>query len=484
VNEPPEDWRPLYKEKLAAVVDSLLSEGAGAYETAEYLSSCLVDPDNIFYHLFKLDLPASTTLKIKIGTCKELSPLGIYALRTVGIPVAYDFTPQWANRSMGHNWSLLLATRPPLAFSFGDGAASFGNHLEAKKGDKFAKIYRKMYSIQDESPVMQAVKEDIPVLFGNPFLKDVTKEYIETVDLKIKLTRKPSSSKQIAYIMVFNNREWAPVHWGKIKHNTAMFTDMSKGCAYIAMYYHSNSFYPASVPFYVDEEGKVKLLEPDTTHRVSALLKRKYHSLFVDNYVRELEGGKFQVADDLHFTTPTDLHTIENIPEAVCHTIEVAPVNRHRYFRYIAGEGKSGNMAEIEVFNEKGEKLKGTVIGTEDSLARQSRNNVFDGEVLTYFDVNMPHKAWVGLAFNKEERIRKIKYYPRNDDNFIRDNELYELFYWDAQWVSLGRQSGKEEMQSLTYTNVPENALLLLRNLTKGNEERIFTYENGKQVWW
>ena len=36
----------------------------------------------------------------------------------------------------------------------------------------------------------------------------------------------------------------------------------------------------------------------------------------------------------------------------------------------------------------------------------------------------------------------------------------------------------------LYVDNVPTNALLLLRNHTKGKEERIFTYENGEQVWW
>jgi hypothetical protein len=32
--------------------------------------------------------------------------------------------------------------------------------------------------------------------------------------------------------------------------------------------------------------------------------------------------------------------------------------------------------------------------------------------------------------------------------------------------------------------HVPKNSVLWLRDLTKGREERIFTYENGKQVWW
>jgi len=47
----------------------------------------------------------------------------------------------------------------------------------------------------------------------------------------------------------------------------------------------------------------------------------------------------------------------------------------------------------------------------------------------------------------------------------------------------LGRKTGDHHFY-LQYDNVPENSLLLLRNHTKGREERIFTYENGKQVWW
>ena len=37
---------------------------------------------------------------------------------------------------------------------------------------------------------------------------------------------------------------------------------------------------------------------------------------------------------------------------------------------------------------------------------------------------------------------------------------------------------------TLVYVEVPKNALLWLHNHTQGKEERIFTYENGKQIWW
>ncbi len=58
----------------------------------------------------------------------------------------------------------------------------------------------------------------------------------------------------------------------------------------------------------------------------------------------------------------------------------------------------------------------------------------------------------------------------------------YELFYFDREWRSLGQKRASADY--LEYDRVPSNALLLLRDYTKGKEERIFVYENAKQVWW
>lgn len=60
-------------------------------------------------------------------------------------------------------------------------------------------------------------------------------------------------------------------------------------------------------------------------------------------------------------------------------------------------------------------------------------------------------------------RIDRIRYIIRNDDNGIRKGNHYEL---------------------LTYEQIPEGTLYWLRNYTRGKEECIFTYEDGKQVWW
>lgn len=88
----------------------------------------------------------------------------------------------------------------------------------------------------------------------------------------------------------------------------------------------------------------------------------------------------------------------------------------------------------------------------------------------------------VGIDFGKPHMVDHIIYYPKNDGNFVMPGNEYELFYYDMKWISLGKQKATEHL--LIYDNVPVNALLLLKNYTEGDEERIFTYDGGKQVWW
>ena len=82
----------------------------------------------------------------------------------------------------------------------------------------------------------------------------------------------------------------------------------------------------------------------------------------------------------------------------------------------------------------------------------------------------------------KAKKIQFIQFAPRNDDNAISPGDDYELFYWNDRWISLGTKVASDF--SIQFDNVPKNALLWLKDLTKGHEERPFTIENGKQIWW
>jgi hypothetical protein len=131
-------------------------------------------------------------------------------------------------------------------------------------------------------------------------------------------------------------------------------------------------------------------------------------------------------------------------------------------------------------------KLQGTVIGTEGSWRNnpnRTKETVFDGDVLTSFDAPQGRGCWVGLDMGKPVKVDHIIYYGRGDGNGIEIGDEYELRYWNGEnWESVGWQIAKNVY--VEFKGVPQNALYHLRNHTKGTDERIFTFEKGKQVWW
>lgn len=137
----------------------------------------------------------------------------------------------------------------------------------------------------------------------------------------------------------------------------------------------------------------------------------------------------------------------------------------------------------ILILTYDGKKLEGTIIGTEgEPWAR--KENVFDGNILTGFGANSPDGNWVGLKLDEPSKVSRIKYIGRNDGNGIEQGDEYELYYWNqaGYWKLLGETKAMDNV--LYFSDVPSNGLYILKDITKGKEERIFTYENNRQIWW
>lgn len=116
--------------------------------------------------------------------------------------------------------------------------------------------------------------------------------------------------------------------------------------------------------------------------------------------------------------------------------------------------------------------------------ANNLADRILDGDVLTYFVAEDKKGGWVGLDLGEGNlaSISKVAFCPPNDGNSVEIGDRYNLLFGDRGWKSLGeRIAGCDE---LIYENCPENALFLLKDITKEEEERIFTIENAKQVWW
>ena len=66
---------------------------------------------------------------------------------------------------------------------------------------------------------------------------------------------------------------------------------------------------------------------------------------------------------------------------------------------------------------------------------------------------------------------------------FLKANVSYELSYWSDGWQSLGVSVAGDE--PLVFEKVPSGGLYwLVTEDSDGEHERIFTFEDGHQVWW
>ncbi|WP_279104662.1 hypothetical protein [Bacteroides acidifaciens] len=158
------------------------------------------------------------------------------------------------------------------------------------------------------------------------------------------------------------------------------------------------------------------------------------------------------------------------------------PVDRTVYKRgqLIFNKLRKGSVMRIATYENKELEVIGTP-GCFQQDGSHEYTNVFDGKSWTSFDYKESEGGWAGLDLGIPTQIDKIVYTPRNRDNYIRPGDTYELFYCDKDWISAGEMQATSD--SLHYQQLPQNALLLLCNYTRGTQERIFVYENGSQIW-
>ncbi len=354
----------------------------------------------------------------------------------------------------------------------------------------FSKVYRRTYLPVKESHFMQRGESiALPALFNNPFIKDVTKLYTKTANFQIPVPKNVTS--KFCYICVFNRRSmsWDPVGWGKIENGKASFNDVGVNGVYLSVVEESNKLAIVNSPFILDKEGKTKFLISNPSETETVRLFRKVNSnVFKDVQKSRMVDGVFQGSNSIDFKNPVNFYTIKKNPGDYFNTVQIEKKGNNgvRYVRYYSAKDSYGNVAEIEFYqSDSASPLRGKIIGTEGSYLddpKCTKEAVFDGNLLSYFDSKFADHSWAGLDLGVKKEISKIRFIARNDMNCIQIGNIYELFYWNNGWKTLGKKTAKSTF--LDYNNVPKKSLLWLRNLTEGNEERIFTYENKKQVWW
>jgi len=423
-------------------------------------------------------------IKVPFGTCDYYAPITMALFRSNGIPVCHDFTPHWACRRLGHSWNVLIAENGHR-YSF-NGIISLpgdGHNI----AEKMAKVYRHTYSINEELLDLNKNETTVPALFKTFFIKDVTSEYLSGIDITIKPDNLPKDRNYV-YLAIYGDQNWCPIAYGKVVNGKVKYKCLGRNTLYLPFYYDNNGKMTSiSSPFIVQPNGKRKDVVLKN-HITKVNLKRKYPTLeYVYYWLNRLDSCEFQASNDSTFKQYYIFHRINDC-HATGHVVNVSDsVPACRYWRFYSTKPEThANIAEMYFYDKEGKRVKGKPIGTEGSWGNRlecTKEAAMDGDILSFFDAPDGDGSWVGVDFGSPIKLDHLFYYARGDGNAIEIDDMYELLYWDTNcWKSLGKKRGTSP--TLKYNNVPKGAVLLLKNISKGKEERIFTYENGKQIWW
>ena len=421
----------------------------------------------------------SSLLTGKTGNCRDEADYTVYLCRSLGIPAAVDFTPHWGNRSLSHSWSVLVkpdGTGTP--FYMGCAPCDTAHYYHPYKKPK---VFRYRFSLNRQYASDLKGETDVPRLFRLPRFTDVTDEYYETTDV-VRPVPADSAHRRIAYVCVFDNRNWVPVHYGSIRNGEVTFTSMGRNIMYMAAFYEDGEVKPFGDPFCIEADGTVRDIVRNDQSTEAMKLLRKYPFMGKEDFFNlRMSGGMFQGSNDADFAETSCFYMFEGVTNGNWYEVEVQDSAAYRYLRYIGPPSSHCNINEMEFYDEQGEKIEGTIIGTEgDPWALKEK--AFDGDILTGFSSISPDGNWVGLKLRAPRKVSRFRFIGRNDGNGIEVGDNYELMCWRDGWKTLGVQTASSN--ELIFDSVPSGGLYVLRNRTKGHEERIFTYENGEQVWW
>ena len=484
-NEPLTHWKKELYEKLHPVMDSIY-QGSDAIAACDSMSKYLNQQWWVYCdELNGPDMSAEYLFQKRIGDCEAVSAFTTFAMRAVGIPVAMDtyiYSAEFANM---HCWNVVLdSIGVSIPFMIGEFAPERGGYFNRKMG----KAYRHTFAIQ--SGQLEKLSENkLSHSLNNCRLKDVTNVYRGCNKVVVPCDFILTEEVGAVFLGLFTPNGWIAIGEAEKYHKRkATFRNIEPGPVYIPLYRYKDLEIEAGYPFRLDAQtGKVIIYSPQTQTEVIKLLRKYPAASSVETYMRRMTNGRFEAANQSDFRDATILFElgVKEWPHRVYNEYNVTIDDKFRYVRYISNKNYPGDVAEVAWYNspDAKQKLTGTLISTpayRDQPECDPRNAI-DNDPLTFFS-SEESPGWVGLDLKTPQRIGKILFMPRNDDNFIRKGDEYELFYFSKYgWCSLGKK--KAFRTELFYQNVPRNAVFWLRDLTRGKEEQIFTYENGKQYF-
>lgn len=408
-------------------------------------------------------IPAPINKKIKLD-CIQLAMYYADYYRQHGIPAAIDFVPHWGHFAYRHYWCAVI----DRMFVY--------NTKEAFASTMTPKVYR--ITFKHHNAIVEDGNNNVPELFRNPFIVDVTKDYVTVSDAKPKLNFASVDKRpNYAYLAVFNSKALQEVVVSEIKGGNAFFKDMGRRLVYYPVCYEGSRQKALGYPFYIDPNEQLHYFIPDHSQLETRKITRKYlidaKKIF---WSTNMLGAMVEGANKPDFSDKKLIYRISAHNQDL-NTLSIPVGEKYRYVRFTTPKD-SVDVSVFRLYGKNGQILPKNISSTTDK--HESLQYLSDSEVLTYHT----SKGSFTLDLGETLEVERLAIAPRTDDNDIVPGEHYELFYYDLNgWNSLGRKTA--ETNYVEYSGMPKGAIFWLRNFAKGVEERVFSYgADGKQRFW
>lgn len=399
------------------------------------------------------------------GVCLERCVYFTAVCRAFGLPVVIDNCGKWANYSnRSHTWVALILDDGTYTIVDDDTIAKKDNIIDAstfslnqvmpewypyKAGfqKRPVKTWRQTYDIKPVHVAPSQLFDEQSARLSSPRLLDVSCEYGLNESVEIN-TKKDMSDVWLCSHALSNG--WIAQAHAAVENRRVTFMHIADSVLLIPMTLVNGEKVPVGNPFYISNGKKIEIC-PDTTRYLSAQFTRKYPitANWLNRY-SQIPSTRLEGCNEPSFQSPDTLFTISKVP-VFNNSATIISDKSYRYVRVIADLPSYANMDRLDIYDKNG-----TLIASE-------------------------KKRLIDLGSPKA--LSRIDYFPWNDGNFVVPGHDYELAYWDKNlWRAIGRQHSND--YSLTFDSIPQGALLILHDLTEGKEERPFTLNNGKQIWW
>lgn len=451
----------------------------------ETIDSILIKYSDIIYAANMLGrfpyLTTTSVMKSKRIECEDRVWFNYYLLSSAGFPVAIDFIPNWGNRNAAHTWNTIVMDYQTFPFEpfYSTDRWEYRNIYNNKMEDGFVKwwgkfrlpkVFRVTYEKIENDIIKndRVAAEDIPTLFSSDRVIDVSREYFETEDVKLKIDREIPDNTYYAYLCVQNREQWVPVQYGRIRGNQVLFRDMGKDIVYLPIFYRQGKEIPAGEPFYLSQNGKIKPITLDgKTQKMH--ISRRYplnEKKALSNAL--LKGAVFSLANKKDFSDEVKATEIDFAPAMRKYILKNNHQKKFRYVKFSYPTGAYLSELKIVVLNKQS--VMDTIVLNSTDIDSKLASHADKSENEIIIDMGMANKV---LSFG---------FCGLNDIFAVMPDVEYELFYWKDRWVTLGK--ARSENSSLIYKSVPSGGLYYLDCSEKDAFKRMFTYKDGKQLFW